>query len=363
LKLIAEDHQTQFETYARQSLGFDCLAWDKKYDGIENLSMRSFIRLHEKFPILKSERYPSGLSIAPGITVDDEPNAFAARNGEHHFVGVSSSLAKKIVHYADLCFCQPFIYQGKYGSGQFLVTILEQVQRRDELEEFRMISEDLPELPEDPERRRLSLYVSCVMFRFVLLHEFAHCFLGHIDYLTENKKLRNSRIYELDLTQRSSGQGKIEPSLLHYLEQEADISALDSCLRIELSGECDFDTFSKGIPEDQRIELILFAAYLMLWLLASTRPKNADAGFKSHPVPSMRLRYLYQWASATLGRSRLEYVLMNHSAMSQLKSIDTRLRSGWMDEDRLEQFQLEERRRQSVTNELKGLRYMRTTNS
>lgn len=357
MKLITDDYQSHFEQYARQSLGLECLDWGKKYDGIENLSMRSFIGLHEKIPILSSERYPNGLSMALGITDDDEPNGFAARNEKHHFIGVSSSLAKKIDHFADLCFCQPFIYQGKHGTGQWLGKVLEQVQRRDQLEDFQMISEDVHQRPQDPERRRLALYVSCVMFRFALLHEFAHCFLGHIDYLTENKNLRNSRFYELDFTGRASGQARLNPSILHYLEQEADTSALDSCLKIEFSGGCDFGFFSKGIPETQRIELILFAAYLMLWLLATTRPKNSAVAFKSHPVPRMRLRYLYQWASAALGPTSLEYVWLNHSALSQLRSIDARLRSGWMDEDALESLQLDESARQTIFEDLKKYRY------
>lgn len=357
MSLIPDDHKDRFHQYACENRGAKIFERDEQLCGLEIETIRSFTDLHRDVPAIRSNLSGDILSIIPGIELSSDLNAFAAKKSGYHYIGFTEALSRKVEHIANLTFKQSFVYRGEYGRQQRLEKILEIAKPFHLSEAFINSPDKITGLPDNLGRRRLALFVSRIMMRFVIFHEFAHCYLGHLDFLVMEEELASGLLDEMHLTTRAGKNAGISFAERNYLEQEADTWALTQCLRIEMQGHCSFWPFSSKFSAHQRIELVIFSVYLIVWLLAEKARDQNFVGPATHPIPRMRLRYLYQWVMAALTSVNPEYAGLNHSAMAQLRSMELKLQSGWMDEEISDDTQLNNEQRVIFYDRLSKYRY------
>jgi hypothetical protein len=123
---------------------------------------------------------------------------------------------------------------------------------------------------------------------YILLHEFSHIVLGHLDWLKANHNL--TCLFE-------QGKGSVtDPKVYHALEFQADAYALLLGV-IQYSHE---DQYYSGI-----------AAVIVQNLLADGTPYSRSAGFTSHPHSSVRLMQLLTFVTKSVIDDPTYYPLRN----------------------------------------------------
>ncbi len=294
--------------------------------------MSSFLDLHTGIPGYRSQRTGQTLSVAPGIIVSNQPNAFAARYGDTHVIGITTGLEDEMFRIAKEAFSKPYVFRDGDKRHALLGTYLDN---------FLAVVDgpptDGPLTSFDEQRPEALVYVLVVMYRFALLHELAHCLKGHVDYMVERNSGPILGLDELNISRRaSSDQGALTNGERHVLEFDADYHAMISCMRIE-GLEYD-EIFSHVFDPETRFVLSMFAIYAMTWLFASLAVEADETRKSTHPHAVHRLSILYTGSAAIIGHEKPELTTSNHYALSQLKAIEYRLRTGWMQHSEDQRF-------------------------
>ena len=148
--------------------------------------------------------------------------------------------------------------------------------------------------PRTETRYNASVYLGLLMARFVWLHEFQHCFQGHVRFVQYTK--RASHMSEIEDPMELIGFSKREKPVVRDevrrgLELEADKHAFWTCCRIQTDGKENIDGIA---PLDLalRMRLTLFASYAVTWLFEEFQNYlDAKSGI-THPSLYARLQNL-----------------------------------------------------------------------
>jgi hypothetical protein len=150
--------------------------------------------------------------------------------------------------------------------------------------------------PNDPQRARFAYQLTYCAFHFVFLHEFAHLFHGHIDWLSENLGFRR-----LGETGASAIPG-LSPIDLQTLEMDADAFGVIDLLTAALGVNYDHADRSKPptIPERyvfgtraNAIFTVMFAVYSVLRLFGGEGLEDDVSVFRAdHPPAVYRQRFI-----------------------------------------------------------------------
>lgn len=320
--MILKDHHSVFSDHAWSMKSSAACNWEDGSNPYRWLAMNSFFELHAGMTGLIQQTTGRKLSVAPGVMKNDQPNAFAALHGDVHVIGITTGLENAILDIVDEAFSKSYVFRSGDRRETFLMTMLGNVIP---VEQLAPLEPDLAVL--DDHRAKAMTYVIIVMYRFALLHELAHCLKGHVDYLAERGTSLGGGLDELNISTRSKTNARIlTKGERHVLEFDADYSALISCMRIEGLG---YDRLYSGVFDPvTRFEYSMFAIYAMTWLLSSV---ESDKQTDTHPEPARRLSLLSTAAASFIGHSRRELVWNNHYALSQLKAVEHRVRTGWME--------------------------------
>lgn len=135
------------------------------------------------------------------------------------------------------------------------------------------------------------------------------------------------------------------------MEYDADWGAMRACIHIE---RLEFDEkFSHVFDPDDRLEYSMFAIYAMTWLLSTVVEKHIANGYRSHPEPTRRLSLLFRGANAILATDDGRYIRNNYYAYSQLRAIEFRIKSGWMNFNNPEEVYFDPKDHESVARKMR----------
>tara|TARA_R110002072_G_scaffold150788_2_gene299379 strand:- start:14891 stop:16009 length:1119 start_codon:yes stop_codon:yes gene_type:complete len=178
-------------------------------------------------------------------------------------------------------------------------------------------------IPKDPERYIMSQYLSFLMTRFVWLHELAHCFNGHVDFVQRHGLAL--RLNELPAVQRrSQEQDKAYASTFQCLEFDADQSAFWANCNIQLRGLENIEGI-RELDTALRLRLALFGSYAMTWLFEQFQNYASTLNEDTHPRPLERLQFLFKTAREKLLTLHPEVAEHNFYAIGQFDKVRLRI--------------------------------------
>jgi hypothetical protein len=301
-----------FRTYATKTLG--ARPFDPREDEQEELafaaSLNSFRQLHagDWGGVNASGQ---SLMVAVGYIEAMTPNAFAEASEAVHFIGMHDALLVTMMDLALFAFTQSGLFPTigdaaseaspppRHGGVPGLY-LLEMTLRGETVEP------DLARhrVPQCADRHVAAVYLAMHMARFVWEHELAHCRLGHAAFLKRHGN--GARLTEAPdgtaLVKRASptAADDLSRSLLHAFELEADAEALRACLAVQLSDAENIPGI-RALDPGLRIQMAIFAAYLMTWLFEAYGRHAETASAKTHPEPLTRLASLMATTRSILG--------------------------------------------------------------
>lgn len=262
------------------------------------------------------------------------PNALADRFESHYFIGVHVPLFVAISEFSMFCFAQRDFFAdvgdpSKETSpapwddrvpGLWLIDNTSKGGRVGNEHSRHLI-------PKDPDRYIMSMYLSFLLTRFVWLHELAHCFNGHVDYVQQHNLAL--RLYELPealpAAQRKSGLSRSDiADTFQCLEFDADQSAFWANCNIQI-GQLENIEGISALDRNLRIRLALFGSYAMTWLFEQFQNYAATGDEISHPKPLERLLFLFETASDRLLAQNPEITPLNDNALNQFDTVRARI--------------------------------------
>lgn len=292
----------------------------------ERLFAASLASTENLLPALGERRNPHGaaLSVSAGFIEAMTPNAFADWHEGGHVIGMHTALLVTIADFALYAFTQrgflPSIGNPEsetsplpaFGEAPGLF-LLDRTLRGGAIE----ADADRHRVPNDAARHEAAIYLAVLMARFVWFHEWAHCALGHVDWL--RAKGIPARLHEIPDLQSLVGfrKGQTDEGawLGHAMELEADHAALTLTLQCQLEG-------SEPVPGIQvldpvtRIEMTVIAALLMAWLFEEYQRHMETRNAATHPAPRDRLQCLAGTAREALtGSAAHDSVFQSFAAL------------------------------------------------
>lgn len=299
------DSDEAFQAHVTDALGYDYLhpnsdEWSPFYGG----SLNDFLAISEGFAGL-TDSTGRMLSVRAGFIVNTAPDAFASRDAKHHYVGVSVSLFMAILDIAAYVLSQKEIFPAIGDPSQ------ERCPRYEwgEIAGFYPARAHMAghrihpwyyesRLPRDPVRRSAALAMTITMMRYVWLHEFMHCVLGHVGFIEASGNPASLRevasAVELIGLSRANNVHRAR-ALRHAMELDADWHALRASMLITTNGDS-----NKGVAGwDAGTGLIftIFGAYLATWLFEQQQTHIMGQQAANHPDPAVRARHLMSRAS------------------------------------------------------------------
>lgn len=336
---MAQDEM--FRRYATETLG--ARPFEPREDEQSELafaaSLNSFRRLYAGgWGGVNASGQP--LAVTAGYIEAMTPNAFAEAGDGFHFIGMHDALLVTMMDLALFAFTQSRLFPtvGDAASeaspapqhgGVPGLYLLELTLRGEAVEP------DLARhrVPQDADRHVAAVYLAMHMARFVWEHELAHCRLGHAAFLKDRGgRARLTEAPEsIDLVKRRPQLGgELSRSLLHAFELEADAEALKACLILQLRDEENIPGI-RGHDPGLRIQMAIFAAYLMTWLFEAYGRHSAVASSSTHPEPLTRLASLMSTTHSILGEADgfdefHQGILDQVDALIDALSVDTAVR-------------------------------------
>lgn len=264
------------------------------------------------------------------------PNALADRFDGHYFIGIHVPLFVAINEFAMFCFAQR-VFFADVGDpsretspqpwddrvpGLWLIDNTTKGGRVENKHSQHLI-------PKDTDRYIMAMYLSFLMTRFVWLHELAHCFNGHVDYVQKHNLAL--RLYEipqaLPAAQRKSVLNQTGTAdTFQCLEFDADQSAFWGNCNIQLGRLENIEGIS-ALDQNLQIRLALFGSYAMTWLFEQFQNYAANSDEGTHPTPLERLRFLFETADERLLKQHPELMSLNEDALDQFDAVRARIPS------------------------------------
>lgn len=293
--------------------------------------------LHQ-FNWTQGAKNPSGetFELNAGFLETYSPNALADRFQGKYFIGVHTALFVAINEFAMFCFAQKDFFPDVGDPtretspppwddrvpGLWLIDRTSKGGRVENKHSQQLITKD-------PDRYIMSMYLSFLMTRFVWLHELAHCFNGHVDYVQQHKLALS--LYELPealpaAQRRKAAVNKEIADTLQCLEFDADQSAFWANCNIQLGKLENIEGIS-ALDQNLRLRLTLFGSYAMTWLFEQFQIYASSTDAMSHPSPLERLRFLFETASQRLLTQHPEIAPLNEDALSQFDKARARIPS------------------------------------
>lgn len=263
------------------------------------------------------------------------PNALADYFNEQHFVGMHTALFAAVSEFSMFCFCQQ----------EFFADIGDPSQEHspkpwDErvpglwLLDYTKHGGSVADLhaktltPRDSDRYEMAIYLSLIMARFVWLHEFSHCYNGHVRYVQDHGL--GLRLYEVEdqmaVMEYSSRKADAPTdelkTTLKCLEFDADQSAFWGSCNIAIG---DLETI-EGIARLSapfRIRLTMFGAYAMVWLFDQFQTYLNVKNARTHPEPSLRLQNLFRTAVKNVLPLDPSISSLHDDALNQFDAVKT----------------------------------------
>ena len=270
------------------------------------------------------------------------PNAIADSLKGRHFIGMNTALFVAVHEFAMYCFTQRDFFPDvgdvsleqspkpidKRVPGLWL---LDYTKHGGHVEDRH--SETVT--PRGESRYVASIYLGMLMARFVWLHEFQHCFQGHVRFVQDTRRaLYLNEIEEpLDAVGFAKPKRKaVRDEVLRGLELEADQNAFWACCRIQLDNRENVEGIA-ALDLGLRLRLALFSSYAMTWLFEEFQNYlDAREGI-THPAPYLRLQHLVRTASNHVQPLHSEFADANAFACRQFDKLQRSIPSLYRTED------------------------------
>lgn len=373
--MLSSDFE-KFQHFAESRVGASAFRTDADSDTshVFHSSLESSI---QRFEWTKGATNKAGekFDIAAGFVDIFSPNAFAERFDNTHYIGMHTALFVSINEFALFCFAQSDFFPD-LGNPSEEVSPKPWDDRVpglwliDYTAKGGHVNNDHSSalIPRDPTRYHFSQYLSFLMCRFVWLHELAHCFNGHVDYVqNRNICLRLNEIPDASLVGPKCGETSetANATTLQCLEFDADQSALWGGVQIQLGRLENIEGIAK-LPQSVRLKLALFGSYAMTWLFEQYQIYMRSEDEHSHPEPLQRLQFLFRTVRENLLSQHPELADLNSDALGQFDHIRSRIPNLYATDKLREMFNAAadhnppsdiEQRRLQVLEELKNFQY------
>lgn len=269
----------------------------------------------------------------PGFVDIFEPNAFADRFQDDYYIGLYTAIFVSVSEFAMFCFAQEDFFSEMGDSskekspipwdhrvpGLWLLDYTKQGGHVENKHSHALI-------PKDTERYHLSTCLTFLMVRFIWLHEFSHCFNGHVA-LVQDKNIA-LRLYEVTpmqvadfkIANHQPDDEKEARKILRHLEHDADQSAFWGGVNIQL-GELENIQALIDLPDEQRMKLTFFANYVMPWLFEQYQNYSGTDNQQTHPEPIERLEYVFETAKKRVLSQHPELDNLNEEVLRQFDII------------------------------------------
>lgn len=236
-----------------------------------------------------------------------QPNALADCAHARHAIALHTPLLAAFNEFAMFCFAQAGVFSDCGDSGLETspapwddrlpgVWLLDVTAQNDSVDERH--SRAL--IPKCPDRYVLSQYLCLLMLRMVWLHEFAHCFHGHVG-LVQDRAIA-LRLYELpprNLVEIANVPDLDAGRLLKCLEFDADAAAFQAMCNIQINDQENIDGI-RGLPNGVAMQMSIFACYAVVWLMDAFQSYLQTHTGHDHPPPSLRLQNMLHIAEEHL---------------------------------------------------------------
>jgi len=291
----------------------------------------------------KKARNPKGeaFDLVAGFTDLYSPNAFADKFNEQHIIGMHVPLFVAINEFALFCFAQagffPELGDAKAEAspapwddrvpGIFLLDNTKNGERITNEHSRRLI-------PRDAERYHLASCLSFLMARFAWLHELAHGFNGHVDFVRDRgMALRLCELPDhihappLELVKKRSAALRLnDTQVFQCLEFDADKSAFWGSVQIQLHQWENIESII-ALPPLTRMKLTLFGCYAMPWLFEQFQSYMNTKDSASHPEPLLRLQSTFRVTKDRLLKDIPELTGLNAEVLAEFDRIRARIPS------------------------------------
>lgn len=260
------------------------------------------------------------------------PNALADHWDARHFIAMNTALFVAIHEFAMFCFTQRDFFPdvGDCSLEESPVPLdarvpglwlLDYTARGGTVEDRhgRTVT------PRGESRYVASIYLGLLMARFVWLHEFQHCFNGHVRFVQDTgRALFLNEIEEPHAlvgfpgapTQTDIARDSVQRSL----ELDADKSAFWACCQVQLAQRENIEGIA-ALDLDLRLRLTLFGAYAMTWLFEEFQNYLDTKAGITHPDPYLRLQNIVSTASRHVAPIHEGFQSANREACSQFDVI------------------------------------------
>ena len=270
------------------------------------------------------------------------PNALAHRVGDRHFIAMNTALFVAIHEFAMFCFTQRDFFPD-VGDPSLEVSpkpldervpglwLLDYTKQGGHVEE----RHGQTVTPRGQNRGVAAIYLGMLMARFVWLHEFQHCFQGHVSFVQDTG--RALFLNEIEEPMELVGAAKprrqvVRDEVRRGLELDADQSAFWACCRIQLDNRENIEGIA-ALDFGLRLRLALFGSYAMTWLFEEFQNYlDAREGI-THPSPYLRLQNLVRTASEHVEPLHPEFAAANLFACQQFDALQRSIPSLYRTED------------------------------
>tara|TARA_R110001606_G_scaffold352942_2_gene503425 strand:+ start:1199 stop:2368 length:1170 start_codon:yes stop_codon:yes gene_type:complete len=305
------------------------------------------------------------------------PNAMADHFEGRHYIAMNTALFVAVQEFAMFCFTQQDFFPDvgdpsmeaspppldNRVPGLWLLDFTSHGGSVDE-HHGRTIT------PRGESRYNASIYLGLLMARFVWLHEFQHCFNGHVRLVQDTgRALYLNEIEEplglVGFQAPPMGDAGSRDAVQRSLELDADKQAFWACCQIQLAQRENIEGIA-ALDINLRLRLTLFGAYAMTWLFEEFQNYlDAKAGI-THPDPYLRLQNIVAIAARHIEPIHEAARAANQDACGQFDTIQRNipsiyatdeLRSGTANPEVQESLENYEKEFASVADELERLRY------
>lgn len=273
------------------------------------------------------DRHGERLQLEYFLSLRKELNAYAARQDDRHFIGITHN---KVLYSFIVCqeaFFLQLIFDdikdevSKEEAARRELDVLYRLRKAQSIDSLAEAFKDhvaagsvapLWKLfdPADHTRRRAAWYVAQAIIELSLLHEMTHVLNGHCGFLKERLGVGKSQLVCLNETNAEAN--GLDADTLRWLEHEADFYAASYLTHDVISGRDTRRLGISGFDTKTRIALMTFAMCLLaaIW----SKDHKAEPGSGRHPHPLTRaLTYLHG----------IELALLNHG--------DETMRKGYLE--------------------------------
>lgn len=320
-----------FETYAKERFGAPALdvTTGKPRERPFQATLETTAALLAWTQGARSRRSET-FAFVPGFVDVLAPNAFADRWTGTYFLGMHVALYAAIGEFAMFCFAQrDFMPElgdaalerspkpaSERSPGLWLIDFVTQGGRVTDAHSAALT-------PRCDTRHSLATYLGLLMARFVWLHEMAHAFNGHVDFVRDRRlaDILNEIEEPLGLaglaTVRRDDDARLDRQCL---EHHADESAFWASMNIQrrnlenIAGIAELD-------ERTRLRMTLFGCYAMPWLFENFQVYSGATENLTHPQPYSRLHHLIRIAASRLEPIIPDFADLNSDACGQFDAI------------------------------------------